>query len=176
MVVLESSARARRRGVRRYARVTGTAWSCDAYHPTAPEPSGEQITGAMRDALAEAGRTSAEVGCVIPHGTGTQLNDVVESKALVEVLGPETPRVPLYSLKALIGHTGGAAAALATVAAVVVLRSGVVPLNVPLDEQDPQCPVFLPQSGPVPLHRPAVLINAYAFGGNNVVLVLEDAS
>jgi 3-oxoacyl-[acyl-carrier-protein] synthase II len=173
MVVVESRAHAEARGAAWHAAVAGTAWSCDAYHPTAPEPDGGQITRAMRGALAEAGCTGAEVGCVIPHGTGTRLNDVVESKALVDLLGRRSAQTPLYSLKALIGHTGGAAACLATIAGAAVLRAGLVPWNVPLEEQDPQCPVYLPLSGDSPLAFPRVLVNAYAFGGNNAVLVLE---
>lgn len=178
MVVLESAEHAAARGARGYARVDGAGWSCDAYHATAPDPQGEQITRAMREALAEADRCTgpAEVGGVIPHGTGTSLNDVVESQALAAVLGPDGPNVPLYSLKALIGHTGGAAAGLSVVAAAMILRQGSLPANVPLDELDPLCAVRLPEHDPTPLAEPTVLVNAYAFGGNNVSLLLRDAA
>ncbi|MEU7588381.1 beta-ketoacyl synthase N-terminal-like domain-containing protein [Micromonospora sp. NPDC049230] len=177
MLVLESAEHAVARGAVPLARLGRSGWSCDAYHPTAPEPSAEQIVRAMRQALGEdapddAGMTGGRLGCVIPHGTGTKLNDVVESQALRQVLGAAVLDVPLYSLKALIGHTGGAAAALAAVAATLILRHGTVPPNVPLDSQDPECKVFLPHV-PSPLAARRLLVNAYAFGGNNTSFLIE---
>ncbi|MEV4015096.1 beta-ketoacyl synthase N-terminal-like domain-containing protein [Nonomuraea angiospora] len=172
ILVLESAEHARERGAVGYGRVTGAGWSCDAHHLTAPEPSGEQIARAMREALGESG----DLGCVIPHGTGTRLNDLVESRALRAVLGARTGEVPLYSAKALVGHTGGASAALGAVAAALILRSGTVPPNVAIAEQDPECDVYLPVGGPVRLRTPRVMVNAYAFGGNNASFVLEEAA
>jgi 3-oxoacyl-[acyl-carrier-protein] synthase II len=174
MLVLESEAHARRRGApRAYAEVAGTGWSCDAHHPTAPDPSGEQMVRAMREALARARAEMEDVGVVVPHGTGTQLNDRVEAAALRRALGSHDP--PLYSLKALVGHTGGAAGGLAVAAGALILRHGRVPPNVALDEQDPECPVRLPQDGPVEVGTPVAMVNASAFGGNNVSLVLRAA-
>ncbi|AQZ67825.1 3-oxoacyl-[acyl-carrier-protein] synthase, KASII [[Actinomadura] parvosata subsp. kistnae] len=172
ILVLESGEHARERGAIGYGRIAGAGWSCDAHHLTAPEPTGEQIVRAMREALGGSG----EPGCVIPHGTGTRLNDLVESRALRQVLGARTGEVPLYSAKALVGHTGGAAAALGAVAAALILRSGTVPQNVAIGEQDPECEVYLPVSGPVRLRTPRVMVNAYAFGGNNASFVLEQAA
>ncbi|KJK59484.1 beta-ketoacyl-[acyl-carrier-protein] synthase family protein [Saccharothrix sp. ST-888] len=175
MMVLESAAHARaRHAPRSYAKLAGIGWSCDAHHATAPEPTGVQITRAMRQALAEAGAGREEVGCVVPHGTGTELNDTVESQVLNTVLDTGPDRVPLYSLKALLGHTGGAAAALATVAAAQILYRRTVPPNVVTGEQDPECKVFLPTAA-LPLAGRFALVNAYAFGGNNVSLVLQEA-
>ncbi|WP_262699782.1 MULTISPECIES: beta-ketoacyl synthase N-terminal-like domain-containing protein [Streptomyces] len=178
VLVLESATHARARGARTvYGRLAGAGWSCDAYHATAPEPSGEQIERAMREALREAGAGSGAVaesgglGFVIPHGTGTELNDVVESR----VLDALTPRTPLYSVKALIGHTGGAAGAFAALAASLVLHHGTLPPNVPVGEQDPECAVRLP-SGSAPMTGAYGLVNAYAFGGNNISLVFGEAA
>lgn len=175
VLVLESAEHARRRGVRRhYATLAGCGWSCDAHHLTAPDPEGVQIRRAMTEALADAGAPADSVGCVVPHGTGTRLNDVVESEALGAVFGERLARLPLYSLKALIGHTAGAAGALGAVTAALVLDRRTVPPNLPLGaDQDPKCPVSLPQNGPAPLTGRHVLVNAFAFGGNNVSLVLE---
>ncbi|MEV6163982.1 beta-ketoacyl synthase N-terminal-like domain-containing protein [Streptomyces sp. NPDC052052] len=173
VLVVESAAHARARGALdaggRTLRLQGAAWSCDADHPTAPREDGEQIVRAMREAL---GDEPGAVGCVVPHGTGTRLNDVLESRALHRVLGADAARVPLYSLKALLGHAGGASAALGAVAAALILRHGAVPPNVPLKEQDPACEVLLPQGAAVPLAGRRVLVNAYGFGGNNASLVL----
>ncbi|GAA3735418.1 beta-ketoacyl-[acyl-carrier-protein] synthase family protein [Plantactinospora mayteni] len=171
-MVVESAEHARARGATVHALVEGSGWTCDAHHLTAPEPEGTQIVRAMRAALDSTGADRDRIGCVLPHGTGTQLNDVVESRALNEVFGAE---VPLYSLKALIGHTGGAAASVAAVAAALILRHGTVPPNVPIVEQDPECRVWLPQGRTTPLGFDRIMVNGYAFGGNNVSLVLAGA-
>ncbi|MGW7367828.1 beta-ketoacyl synthase N-terminal-like domain-containing protein [Streptomyces sp. NPDC054841] len=209
ILVVESAVHARARGADTGLRLSGTAWSCDAGHPTAPQADGVQIVRAMRGAIdGDRGSPSGtrspggqdgtggqdgpdapggqgggaggprRIGAVVPHGTGTRLNDVLESAALYEALGEYAPDVPLYSLKALLGHAGGASAALGAVAAALILRHGSVPPNVPLKDQDPECRVLLPQGAPVPLAPDArrVLVNAYGFGGNNASLVLEAAT
>ncbi|MFF8829435.1 beta-ketoacyl-[acyl-carrier-protein] synthase family protein [Streptomyces sp. NPDC015131] len=176
ILVLESATHAAaRQAPRVYARLAGEGWSCDAHHATAPEPTGAQIVRAMGEALERAGAGPDEVGCVVPHGTGTELNDAVESRALHAVLGEAAGRTPLYSLKALVGHTGGAAAALATVAAALILHHRAVPPNRPVDEPDPACEVRLPVERAA-LGGRFALVNAYAFGGNNVSLVLQEAT
>ncbi|MEU1819311.1 beta-ketoacyl-[acyl-carrier-protein] synthase family protein [Streptomyces roseifaciens] len=176
VLVLESAEHARARGrVRHYATLAGSGWSCDAHHLTAPDPDGAQIRRAMTDALAAAGVPPESVGCVVPHGTGTRLNDVVESEALAAVFDGR-PQPPLYSLKALIGHTAGAAGALSALAAALILDRRTVPPNASLGaEQDPQCPVSLPQGSPAALTGRHVMVNSFAFGGNNVSLVLAAA-
>ncbi|MFJ4650549.1 beta-ketoacyl synthase N-terminal-like domain-containing protein [Nocardia sp. NPDC088792] len=174
VVVLESAASARRRGVRPYAELAGAAWSCDAYHPTAPDPEGRQAVRAMTEALSAAGLAADEIACVIPHGTGTPVNDVVESRALRRVFGARTDRLPLLSLKAMIGHTAGAAGVFGCLTAALILRNATVPANVPVD-QDPDCEVWLPSAGPVPLTGDSILVNTYAFGGNNTSFVLREA-
>ncbi|AQW51058.1 beta-ketoacyl-[acyl-carrier-protein] synthase family protein [Streptomyces violaceusniger] len=182
VLVLESASHARARGARTvYGRLAGAGWSCDAYHATAPEPSGEQIERAMRVALREAGAGagagsgsesgSGGLGFVIPHGTGTALNDVVESRVLDEL----TPRTPLYSVKALIGHTGGAAGAFAALAASLVLHHKTLPPNVPVGTPDPECSVPLAY-GSASMTGAYGLVNAYAFGGNNISLVFGEAA
>ncbi|MCQ4044865.1 beta-ketoacyl-[acyl-carrier-protein] synthase family protein [Streptantibioticus rubrisoli] len=175
MIVLEADDHARRRGAEPYAELAGAAWSCDAHHPTAPDPSGDQIVRAMTAALADAKLSSSDVGCVIPHGTGTPLNDVVESQALRRMFGERIRELPLFSLKAMIGHTTGAAGAFACLTATLMLRHRKVPANSPID-QDPECGVWLPQEGPVLLDGPAVLVNTYAFGGNNTSFVVKDVA
>jgi 3-oxoacyl-[acyl-carrier-protein] synthase II len=174
VAVVESAEHAARRGARAYAELAGAAWSCDAHHPTAPDPAGHQIVRAMTDALADAGLAPEDIGCLLPHGTGTPLNDVVESRALRQVFGGHCDRMPLLSLKASIGHTAGAAGVFAALAAALILRNRTVPVNAPVN-QDPECEVWLPQEHPVPLSGDAVLVNTYAFGGNNTSFALTSA-
>lgn len=171
-LVLESESHARARGHEgHYGVIEGSGWSCDGHHPTAPDAGARQIARAMRTALDEAGVAPADVGCVVPHGTGTPLNDVVESRALHQVLGPTAGTVPVYSLKAMLGHTGGAAGAFSLLTALLILRRGTVPPNVPLGRPDPDCEITLPAAA---LAAPGdhVLVNAYAFGGNNCSILV----
>ncbi|WP_280274195.1 beta-ketoacyl synthase N-terminal-like domain-containing protein [Nocardia wallacei] len=175
MLVVESAARAARRsGARVYARLAGSAWSSDGFHLNAPEPGGTRIERAMTAALAAARISAAAVGCVIPHATGTTLNDAIEARALERVLGADAPTTPIYSLKGLTGHTGGAAGAFAAVAAALMLEHGTIPPNPPIGQQDPECRVWLPLRQER-LPNPSILVNAYGFGGNNVSLVLAEA-
>lgn len=171
-VVLEREDHARDRGATPLARLLASGWSCDAFHPTAPEPSGEQIARALTAALQEGQRGPEDVSLLVPHATGTELSDPTECRALHRVFGGKTRDVPLYSLKALLGHTGAASGTLAVVAAVLMLRRGLMPPNVPIDEQDPECDVWVPAE-PVPLGGGVGLVNAFGFGGHNISLLLE---
>jgi len=172
IMVLESESHALARGHDRpYALIEGAGWSCDGHHPTAPEAGAAQIVRAMHAAMDEAGVGPGDIGCVVPHGTGTPLNDVIESRGLAAVFGEATATLPLYSLKAMLGHTGGAAGGFALLTAALIVDRGVVPPNVTLAEPDPLCPVRLDRDG---LTGPVdhALVNAYAFGGNNISVVI----
>ncbi|WFB08813.1 beta-ketoacyl-[acyl-carrier-protein] synthase family protein [Streptomyces sp. LX-29] len=171
-VVLERADRARARGARIYATLAGSGWSCDAFHATGLDPEGAQIVRAMRDALEEAEAKPDDVSFIVPHATGTKLNDVTESRAMEQVFGPRTAEIPLYSLKALTGHTGGASGGLGVVAAALFLHHGSMAPNLPVAEQDPECRVHVPTE-PTPLSGRLGMVNAYAFGGNNMSLVLQ---
>jgi 3-oxoacyl-(acyl-carrier-protein) synthase len=172
-LMLESESHARARGRdRHYGVIEGAGWSCDGHHATAPESHAVQIVRAMRAAFTEAGLDPADVGAVVPHGTGTPLNDVVESNALHQVLGPAAATLPVYSLKALLGHTGGAAGAFALLTALLMLDRGTVPPNIPLAEPDPQCELSLLSGAPLRSDPQHVLVNAYAFGGNNISVLV----
>ncbi|KUJ65266.1 hypothetical protein ACZ90_48815 [Streptomyces albus subsp. albus] len=171
-MVLESEESARARGARPLARLVGSGWTCDAHHATAPEPTGVQIARAMELALESAGRTADQVSAVVPHATGTQLSDVTECAALRRVFGADAAKVPLYSLKALLGHTGSASGALSAVAAVLMLGHGQLPPNLPVDDQDPECDVWLPTEPHTPRGR-LVMINSFGFGGHNISLLFE---
>lgn len=173
-VVLETVEHARRRGARIYARLAGSGWSCDAAHPTAPDPTGAQAARAMRAALAEAGAAPEDVTLIVPHATGTKLNDSTEAAAMAGVFGPRLGHVPLHNLKAIVGHLAGGAGVLGTVLAALCFHHGVVPGNPPVGELDPECPVHLPAT-PTALDSGVALVNSYAFGGNNISLALTGA-
>ncbi len=172
-VVLESEASWKRRDGRRpYSEVKGSGWSCDAHQPTAPEPDGEQIARALREALAAARTSAAEVGCVLAHGTGTPLNDAVESSILHQVFG-EAGRPPaVTAIKSKIGHSGGASGAFALLTGCLILRHGEIPPTDNLVNREEGLSLRIPVGAPLAERVANVVVNAYAFGGNNISIVL----
>ncbi len=163
-LVLESAAHARGRGASPYARVLDSGWSCDAFHETAPDPEGTQ-------ALHRSGLGRGDVGAVLCHGTGTPANDAVESRTTAALLGPRTPEVPVTAIKASLAHSG-AAGAFSCLTAALVLRDGAVPPVGTLRELDPACELRVVREAPQASAGSAVLVNAYAFGGNNISVAI----
>jgi 3-oxoacyl-(acyl-carrier-protein) synthase len=171
VLILESEAHfVARGGQRAYCSVDGFGWSCDAHHVTAPEPSGELILAAMRDALARAGKPAEAIGCILPHGTGTRLNDQVEASALAGLLGERLAATPVFPLKAFIGHGAGAAGVFSCAVAALICARRSVPGVVNCEQ--PEFELFLPPTGTRVPGLDSVLVNGYAFGGNNASVVL----
>jgi len=172
-MVVERLEHALARGARIYAELAGGALTCDAYHVTAPEPSGEAAAQAMARAMAAAGVAPEEVDYIVAHGTGTPLNDVTETLAIKRALGEHAYRVAISSPKSMVGHLLGAAGALSALAAVLAIRDGVVPPTINLEEPDPECDLdYVPQVA----RRMAVdvaLVNAFGFGGQNASVVFR---
>ncbi|MFE3382620.1 beta-ketoacyl synthase N-terminal-like domain-containing protein [Streptomyces anulatus] len=172
-VVLESAESARRRGATPLAVLAGHGWSCDAHHPMAPEPSGEQLRRAADQALAAA---SGAPGAVVLHRSGVVLNDTVESTAVGDALtavGGDAAVTAGYAPKAVMGHTAGASGVFGCVIAARILRHGLVPPNGHVVTLDSTGPMEIPHGGPLPLSRPSVLVSGTGFGGNNAVLAWE---
>jgi nodulation protein E len=170
-LVLEPLERARARGAEIHGEVVGFGMSADAQHLT--QPSGAGAVRAMRAALRDAEIDPHRVGYVNAHGTGTQLNDRVESAALREVFGDRLGALPVSSTKSMHGHAQGAAGALEAVATLLALREGIIPPTANFTEPDPECDV-----DPVPNEaREATpeyaLSNTFAFGGLNAVLAFR---
>jgi len=172
--VLEEESRARARGARIYALLTGYGNSCDAVHLSRPDRDGQ--VRAMQEALAESGLAPAAVGYLNAHGTATAVGDVVEAEAINTVFGNATRDLPVSSTKSLHGHLLGGAGALEFAAALLALEQGILPPTAFLEQPDPACNlrhVALRAERTSPLR--AVMSNSFAFGGSNVVLVAEKA-
>jgi 3-oxoacyl-[acyl-carrier-protein] synthase II len=172
-VVLETEAHARERNAEPLAFLDGFGLSCDAHHITGPRPDGAGAAKAMQQALTRAGRAPAEIDYLNAHGTGTALNDKSESIAIHRVFGERARRVPVSSIKALTGHTLGAAGAIEAVASILALRHGVIPPTWNWVEADPDCDIDCVPNEPREAKLRHVLSNSYAFGGNNSSLVLS---
>jgi len=168
-VVLESLERAQKRGAHVYAEVLGFGTNCDGKHVT--NPSAEGMAGAMRRALADAGISRDDVDYVNAHGTATELGDIAESIATLEVLGD---RVPVSSTKSYTGHTLGACGAVEIGFCVAMMRDGFLAPNRNFGERDPRCAPLSYLTGDARPARPRTIVtNNFAFGGINTSIVLR---
>jgi 3-oxoacyl-[acyl-carrier-protein] synthase II len=179
VLVLEEESAARSRGATVLGEVIGYGSTSDAFHLTAPEPSGEPASKAIELALADAGLTAEQVGYVNAHGTSTQLNDAAETAALKLALGEErAKRVPVSSTKSAIGHLLGAAGAVEAVATIETLRTRVIPPTLGYEVPDPELDLDYVPGEARPLlagngQPPAAISNSFAFGGHNVTLAFQ---
>jgi len=169
ILVLESLEHVRARGGRIYAELLGYGMSCDAHHMTIPHVDG--VTAAMEAALEDAGVAPAGVSFVSTHGTGTRMNDKTECQALRRVFGNRMEHIPVNAVKSMLGHTMGAASALAAIGCALTVHEGRIPPTINFETADEECPV---DCVPNTMREQPVEIamnNAYAFGGNNCVTV-----
>jgi 3-oxoacyl-[acyl-carrier-protein] synthase II len=172
-IVLEREADALARGARIYGAVLGYALAGEAYHMTAPEPGGTAAARVMREALERAAVDVSQVGWVNAHGTGTPLNDVVESNAMKLVFGERAPLVPLISTKGMTGHCLGAAGSIEAVATVIALNRHIIPQTLNFRGRDPECDLEYCHAGSRPTECRVAMSNSFAFGGNITSLVLS---
>ncbi|HZG51790.1 MAG TPA: beta-ketoacyl-[acyl-carrier-protein] synthase family protein, partial [Pyrinomonadaceae bacterium] len=173
VLVLEPLKRAVARGAHIYAEVAGYGLSCDAHHMTAAHPEGDGAARAMRQALEESGTRPEEVSYISAHGTGTLTNDRLETIAVKSLFKEHAYRVPMSSVKSMLGHTMGAASAIEAAVCALAVHDDRIPPTINLDAADPECDLDY-----VPNHARAHTVNvamnnAYAFGGNNASLVLR---
>lgn len=173
MFVLESWDAALQRGATILAELVSYGVSADAHHVTQPRPDGAGAALAMRRALAEGGIRGEEIDYVNAHGTGTPQNDVVETRAIKQVLGPHAYEIPVSSTKSQVGHCLGAAGAIEALASLLALRGQFVPPTVTLTDADPECDLDFVPGASRPAALRTVLTNSYGFGGNNTSLVLR---
>jgi 3-oxoacyl-(acyl-carrier-protein) synthase len=157
----------------RLGRLLGHASASDGSHVAAPDANGRGLELAVRTALDEAGLTPADVEFVSAHGTGTLVNDRIEADVLRRVLGRRAAETPVNSIKASIGHTMGAAAALEAVMCLMAGREGVVPQTLGLEEPDPACELDHVIGSPRAARPRISLSTSLGFGGCNAALVLE---
>jgi 3-oxoacyl-[acyl-carrier-protein] synthase II len=173
VVVVESLAHARERGATPIAEVLGGALTADAFHISAPEPSGRGQTRAMTLALRNAGVAPDEIDYIVAHGTATQLNDATETRAIKAAYGAHARKVAVSSPKSMVGHLVGAAGIASALAALGAIRDGVIPPTANLREPDPECDL---DYVPVTARKASVetaAINGFGFGGQNAVAIFR---
>lgn len=173
VLILEEYEQARGRGASILAEVVGYAASADAYHLTAPEPSGRGARRAMTRALEKAGAAPGEVGYINAHGTSTPMNDAAETFAIKQVLGDHAGSIPVSSTKSMTGHALGAAGAIESVFSVMAIVDGRVPPTINHQDADPDCDLDYVTEGARMVRPRLVLNNSFGFGGHNACLAFR---
>jgi 3-oxoacyl-[acyl-carrier-protein] synthase II len=173
MIVLENRPHAEKRGATIYAALVGYGSTSDAYHMTAPHPQGEGAARAIQLALRDARLNVDDVDYINAHGTATPANDVTETQAIKTALGAHAYRVPVSSIKSMVGHLLGAAGAVEAVATVLSVYHSQIPPTMNYAEPDPACDLdYVAHAGREKKVRVA-LSNSFGFGGNNGVVVFR---
>ena len=173
VMVVESAEHAARRGATILAEIAGGGLTADAFHISAPEPSGSGAARAMTRALRDAGMQPGEIDYVAAHGTSTQLNDATETKAIRAAFGDHADRLAVSSNKSMIGHTLGAAGAMSAVAAVLAIRNGVIPPTINHETPDPDCDLDYVPNVARQATVNAAMVNGFGFGGQNAVAIFR---
>ena len=173
VLVIESAEHAERRGAKVVAEVAGGALTGDAFHISAPDPSGYGATQAMVRAMRDAGIERDAVDYVVAHGTSTPLNDATESKAIHAAFGDRAAQLAVSSNKSMIGHTLGAAGAVSALAAALAIRDGVIPPTINYETPDPECDLDYVPNEARQAAVGAALVNGFGFGGQNAVAVFR---
>ena len=173
MFVLEEYERARARGVRIYAEIAGYGSTCEAFHRVRLAECGEEPARAIQLAMQDASAAAEDIDYVNLHGTSTQLNDRIETRALKLALGEHARRIPMSALKSQIGHPQGASGAAGIAATLIAMHHGEVPPTINLQNPDPECDLdYVPLPGRKKQIEHAVC-NCIAFGSKNSALVLR---
>jgi 3-oxoacyl-[acyl-carrier-protein] synthase II len=176
VVVVESLEHALARGATPVAEILGGALTADAFHISAPEPTGRGQTRAMTSALRNSEIAPDEVDYIVAHGTATALNDVTETRAIKAAYGDHAYKVAISSPKSMIGHLVGAAGIASALAALGAIRDGVIPPTANLHTPDPECDLDYTPLTARPAAVETVAVDGFGFGGQNAVAVFRKVS
>ncbi len=175
-LVLEEYEHAAARGAKIYGEVAGYGVSCDAYHITSPRPDAKGSSRAMIDAMKEAGYREGELVYINAHGTGTPMNDKLETLAIKKVFSDRAKDVLISSTKSMTGHMLGAAGAVEAIAGLYAMNEKIIPPTIHLQEQDPLCDLNYVPNTAISAEPSLVLSNSLGFGGHNVCLAFRKIS
>jgi 3-oxoacyl-[acyl-carrier-protein] synthase II len=172
ILVLESLDRARARGAHVYGELAGYSFACEAYHPTAPEPDGRPVGSVMLAALRDARIDVDTVDHVNAHGTATPQNDRAEARAFTSLFRARARRVPVTSLKSMVGHCLGAAGAVEAAALALTVARSAIPPTINHGETDPECDVEVVANTARDQRVRCGISTSLGFGGNDAALVI----
>ncbi|MDD5432629.1 MAG: beta-ketoacyl-ACP synthase II [Candidatus Omnitrophica bacterium] len=173
IVVLETYEHAKKRNAHIYAEMAGYGMSCDGYHMTAPEPTGDGPARAMKISLKDAHLNPEEVTYVNAHGTSTKLNDKVETLAIKLALGAHAKKVMVSSTKSMTGHLLGAAGGVEFVVCCLAIKDGIIPPTINYEHPDPECDLDYVPNTARKAEVSVCMSNSLGFGGHNATLVVK---
>lgn len=173
LFMLESLDSALERGAKIYGEIVGYGFSADAHHITAPDPEGNGVQLALKNALEMAGIKPEDVEHINMHGTSTPLGDIAETNSIKKVFGDHAYKINLNSTKSMTGHMLGAAGASESLAALLAIYHGVIPPTINQDTPDPECDLNYTPNKAVKRDITYALNNAFGFGGHNTTLVFK---
>lgn len=173
IVILETLEHAKKRKARIYAEISGYGMSCDAYHITAPDPSGDGPARAMKEAMKDAKINSEDVTYINAHGTSTKLNDKIETLAIKLALGKHAKRVAVSSTKSMTGHLLGAAGGVEFIACCLAIKDKVIPPTINYEYPDPECDLDYVPNTARSTKVDVCMSNSLGFGGHNATLVVH---
>lgn len=172
-MVIESLESAISRGASILAEVKGIGLSCDGHHESAPDPSGSQIINSTQRALLDASLSIEAIDCISVHGTGTVYNDRLETETIKNVFGERARDISITANKSMLGHGVGAACAMSIVAAVLMIKNGLVVPTINFENWDPDCDLDYTVNTPHKRELRNVMVDSYAFGGNNATVIIS---
>jgi 3-oxoacyl-[acyl-carrier-protein] synthase II len=173
VLILESLEHALKRGANILAEIVGYGATADSFHITQPLESGEGAAKAMQLALKRGGIKPGEIDYINAHGTSTQLNDAMETKAIKTVFGDYAYKVPISSTKSMTGHLIGAAGAIEPAICIMTILKGIIPPTVNYENPDPACDLDYVPNVARPARVTTALTSSFGFGGHNSVLILR---
>jgi|WP_297706298.1 3-oxoacyl-[acyl-carrier-protein] synthase II len=173
MLILEEFEHAKRRGAKIFAEVKGYGNTSDAYHITAPDPEGSGAIRAMKAAVNEAGIQDEDELYINAHGTGTHLNDAMETKAIKAVFGKKAYDIHISSTKSMTGHMMGATGAVEAIASVLALSEGIIPPTINYKEKDEECDLDYTPNKAVEAPIKYALSTSLGFGGHNACIAFK---
>jgi 3-oxoacyl-[acyl-carrier-protein] synthase II len=173
ILVLEDLDRARRRGAPIYAELAGHSLACEAFHPTAPDPEGKPVAAVIHLALSDAGINPDEVQHINAHGTATPQNDSAEARGFRRVFGDRIDRIPVTSIKSMIGHCLGASGAVEAAALALTIARGAIPPTIHHTETDAACAVDVVANEAREQRVRCGVSTSLGFGGNDSALVMR---
>ncbi len=176
ILILEDLSSARKRGAEILAELIAYGATGDAYHITAPIESGEGAAEAMQIALDKAGLKPDEIDYINAHGTSTQLNDKMETKAIKTAFGAQAYKIPISSTKSMIGHLVGSAGAVEAAICIMAVRNGIIPPTINLTHPDPECDLDYVPNTARQAKVATAMSNSFGFGGHNSVLIFREYS
>jgi len=173
IVVLEEYEHAKKRGANIYCEIVGYGMSADAYHITAPDPTGDGAIRCMEIALSDAGINPNEIDYINAHGTSTLLNDKIETLAIKSVFKDHAKKLMVSSTKSVTGHLLGAAGGVEAIACAMAIKEGTIPPTINYQYPDPDCDLdYVPNTARKATVK-GTLSNALGFGGHNATIILK---